>query len=47
MPGKKTHPDYAAIPPDWSPARDVSVGEDAVKAAGEKYLPWMDSQTED
>jgi hypothetical protein len=47
MPGKTTRPDYDAIPPDWTRARDLRVGEDAVKAAGEKYLPRMDSQTDD
>ena len=33
-----THPDYDASAVDWSRARDVLSGEDAVKAAGEKYL---------
>ena len=28
----------------WSRARDVFAGEDAVKAAGERYLPRLDSQ---
>src|SRR6185369_16485152 len=28
-------------------ARDVLAGEDAVKAGGEKYLPRLDSQTDD
>lgn len=30
----------------WSRARDVLAGEDAVKAAGERYLPKMASQTD-
>jgi hypothetical protein len=42
-----THPDYEAKAPEWSRARDVLAGEDAVKAAGEKYLPRLDSQTDD
>ncbi|HEY5909303.1 MAG TPA: hypothetical protein VJA21_01730 [Verrucomicrobiae bacterium] len=31
----------------WSRARDVLAGEDAVKAAGERYLPRLDSQSEE
>src|SRR6516225_6736400 len=42
-----THPDYDASALDWSRARDVLSGEDAVKAAGERYLPRLDSQTDD
>ena len=42
-----THPDYDASALDWSRARDVLSGEDAVKAAGEKYLPRLDTQTDD
>lgn len=42
-----THPDYDASAMEWSRARDVLAGEDAVKAAGEKYLPRLDSQTDD
>jgi hypothetical protein len=30
----------------WSRARDVLAGEDAVKSAGTKYLPRMDSQSD-
>src|SRR5215471_3771737 len=33
--------------PQWSRARDVIAGEDAVKAAGERYLPRLDSQSEE
>jgi hypothetical protein len=40
-----THPDYDASAFDWSRARDVLAGEDAVKSAGEKYLRRLDSQT--
>jgi hypothetical protein len=41
-----THPDYDANALDWSRARDVLSGEDAVKAGGEKYLPRLDSQSD-
>src|SRR5512145_1394590 len=47
MPVNSTHPDYDASLVAWSRARDVLAGEDAVKAAGEKYLPRLDSQTEE
>ena len=46
MPVNSTHPEYDASAPDWSRARHVLAGEDAVKAAGEKYLPRIDSQTD-
>jgi hypothetical protein len=39
MAANSTHPDYDTSAVDWSRARDVMAGEDAVKAAGEKYLP--------
>lgn len=42
-----THPDYDASALEWSRARDVLAGEDAVKAGGEKYLPRLDSQTDE
>src|SRR5579863_3202352 len=42
-----THPDYDGTAQQWSRARDVLAGEDAVKAAGEKYLPRLDSQSDD
>jgi hypothetical protein len=42
-----THRDYEASAPQWARARDVLSGEDAVKAAGEKYLPRLDSQSEE
>ena len=47
MPVNSTHPDYDATLPAWLRARDVVAGEDAVKAAGEKYLPCLDSQSDD
>ena len=47
MPVNSTHTDYDASALEWSRARDVLSGEDAVKAAGEKYLPRLDSQSEE
>jgi len=47
MPVNSTHPDYDAAAPDWARARDVLAGEDAVKAGGVKYLPRLDSQTDE
>lgn len=41
------HPEYEKAAPVWKRARDVFAGEDAVKAAGEKYLPRIDSQSDD
>ncbi|HEV2436937.1 MAG TPA: hypothetical protein VG077_13140 [Verrucomicrobiae bacterium] len=41
-----THPDYDATLPVWLRAREVMAGEDAVKYAGEKYLPRLESQTD-
>ena len=47
MPVNTTHPDYDAMLPAWLRARDVLAGEDAVKAAGTKYLPRLDSQSDE
>jgi hypothetical protein len=47
VPVNSTHPDYDANAADWSRARDVLAGEDAVRAGGEKYLPRLDSQTDE
>jgi hypothetical protein len=47
VPVNSTHPDYDANLVAWQRARDVIAGEDAVKAAGIKYLPRLDSQTDD
>jgi hypothetical protein len=47
MPANSTHTDYDANLPAWLRARDVIAGEDAVKFGGEKYLPRLDSQTDD
>ena len=44
MPVNSTHPDYDANIVAWQRARDVFAGEDAVKAAGESYLPRLDCQ---
>src|SRR5262249_24591536 len=41
------HADYDGSAAKWARARDVLAGEDAVKAAGEKYLPRLDSQSDD
>jgi hypothetical protein len=41
------HPDYDASLPAWLRARDVIAGEDAVKSAGEKYLPRLEAQTDE
>jgi hypothetical protein len=47
MPVNNTHPDYDFGLPGWLRARDVLAGEDAVKSAGEKYLPRLDSQSDE
>ena len=47
MPVNTTHPDYDFGLPNWLRARDVLAGEDAVKSAGEKYLPRLDSQSDE
>lgn len=46
MPVNSLHPDYMEMLPAWSRTRDVIAGEDAVKAAGEKYLPRLQEQTD-
>ena len=46
MPANSTHPDYDANLATWSRARDVIAGEDAVKLGGTKYLPRLDSQSD-
>lgn len=46
MPANSTHPDYDANLATWLRARDVIAGEDAVKAGGTKYLPKLDSQSD-
>jgi hypothetical protein len=47
VPVNSTHPDYDTNAFDWLRARDVLAGEDAVKSAGEKYLPRLDSQSDE
>jgi len=42
-----THPDYDFTLPEWLRARDVLAGEDAVKAGGVRYLPLLDSQSDE
>jgi hypothetical protein len=42
-----THTEYDTNAPTWLRARDVVAGEDAVKAAGERFLPRLDSQSDD
>src|SRR5678815_4611042 len=46
MPVNSLHPDYLELVPAWARARDVIAGEDAVKAAGEKYLPRLQEQSD-
>ncbi len=46
MPVNTTHAEYDATLPLWQRMRTVLAGEDAVKAAGELYLPKLDSQTD-
>ncbi|MEI8291731.1 MAG: DUF4055 domain-containing protein, partial [Verrucomicrobiota bacterium] len=46
MPANSTHPDYDANLAAWLRARDVIAGEDAVKLGGIKYLPRLDSQSD-
>ncbi|MFN7138292.1 MAG: DUF4055 domain-containing protein, partial [Limisphaerales bacterium] len=41
-----THPSYDEYLPKWLRARDVIAGEDAVKAGGARYLPRLDSQSD-
>src|SRR5438094_10675388 len=47
MPVNSVHFDYLANLPDWLRARDVLAGEDTIKSAGEKYLPRLDSQSDE
>ena len=47
MPVDSTHPQYDSYFARWSRCRDCVVGEDAVKAAGEKYLPKLGGQDSD
>jgi hypothetical protein len=42
-----THWDYLNNMTAWSRARDILAGEDAIKQAGERYLPCLENQTRD
>ena len=44
MPVDTSHPSYIATAPQWKVMRDVLDGEDAVKFAGEEYLPRLREQ---
>jgi len=46
MPVNSLHPDFEDMLPAWTRARDVMAGEDAVKAAGEKYLPRLEATSD-
>jgi len=43
MPVDTPHPSYVAMLPQWRRCRDAAAGSDAVKAAGDIYLPRLDS----
>jgi len=47
MPVNSTHLEYDENMESWSRARDVMAGENAVKSAGVRYLPRLDSQTDE
>ena len=47
MPVNSMHSDYLANTGVRKRSRDVLSGEDAVKAAGEEYLPRLDSQSDE
>jgi hypothetical protein len=47
MPVDALHPQYESFLSNWLRARDVIAGEDAIKAAGERYLPRLESQTDE
>src|SRR4051812_45918777 len=47
MPVSSSHLDYDNNLDSWSRIRDVMIGDAAVKAAGDKYVPRLDSQTDD
>lgn len=47
MPVDKLHAEFEAFLPKWIRAREVIAGEDAIKAAGERYLPRLESQTDE
>src|SRR5258708_16883835 len=47
VPVNSTHAEYDTSAAEWIRARDVIAGEDAVRAAGVRYLPRLDCQTEE
>jgi hypothetical protein len=46
MPISSTHPDYNLYTEKWERCRDANEGQDAIKAKGAKYLPWLSEQTQ-
>jgi hypothetical protein len=46
MPVNSTHPDYDLNAPAWLRAREILAGEDAIKSAGERYLPRLEGQAD-
>lgn len=44
---KTEHPEYSAMATKWQRCRDTVAGNDAVKAAGTRYLPSLKDQTTD
>ncbi|MCR4297384.1 MAG: DUF4055 domain-containing protein [Gallionella sp.] len=47
MPVNSTHRDYKRMLPKWERCRDLAAGSDAVREAGEKYLPKLKDQPVD
>lgn len=47
MPVDSIHPDVETAEPKWRRMRDVLEGEDAVKAAGSRYLPRLNGSTQE
>src|SRR4051794_19141 len=47
MPVNSHHPSYDLAFTEWQRVREVLAGEDSVKAAGERYLPRVQSHTDD
>jgi hypothetical protein len=44
---EEKHPDYEKRLPQWERQRDAIEGEDAIKEAGDKYLPRLSGQSND
>lgn len=47
MPVNSTHADYDANIDSWQRIRDVLLGDAALKRGGDKYVPRLDSQTDE